>query len=126
MTEASKLIDIKNHLVVFFDNASKSEMPYIAELKNGEVVKDTGLRFSEDFYASDPEKMREILTYIMQRYPAKSYGIDLWGHGSGWLITNDSIATTKTASRAYGIDNGENRSYDSGKWINIPSLAKVF
>ena len=124
--EASKLIDSKNHLVVFFDNASKSEMPYIAELKNGEVVKDTGLRFSEDFYAPDPEKMREILTYIMQRYPAKSYGIDLWGHGSGWLITNDSIATTKTASRAYGIDNGENRSYDSGKWINIPSLAKVF
>ena len=87
MTEASKLIDSKNHLVVFFDNASTREMPYIAELKNGEVVKDTGLQFSEDFYASDPEKMREILTYIMQRYPAKSYGIDLWGHGSGWFIT---------------------------------------
>ena len=118
MTEASKLIDSKNHLVVFFDNASTREMPYIAELKNGEVVKDTGLRFSEDFYASDPEKMREILTYIMQRYPAKSYGIDLWGHGSGWFITADSIATAKSPSRAYGVDNG--------KWINIPSLAKVF
>ena len=118
MTEASKLIDSKNHLVVFFDNASTREMPYIAELKNGEVVKDTGLRFSEDFYAPDPEKMREILTYIMQRYPAKSYGIDLWGHGSGWFITADSIATAKSPSRAYGVDNG--------KWINIPSLAKVF
>ena len=118
MTEASKLIDSKNHLVVFFDNASTSEMPYIAELKNGEVVKDTGLQFSEDFYAPDPEKMREILTYIMQRYPAKSYGIDLWGHGSGWFITADSIATAKSPSRAYGVDNG--------KWINIPSLAKVF
>ena len=118
MTEASKLIDSKNHLVVFFDNASTSEMPYIAELKNGEVVKDTGLRFSEDFYAPDPEKMREILTYIMQRYPAKSYGIDLWGHGSGWFITADSIATAKSPSRAYGVDNG--------KWINVPSLAKVF
>ena len=118
MTEASKLIDSKNHLVVFFDNASTREMPYIAELKNGEVVKDTGLRFSEDFYAPDPEKMREILTYIMQRYPAKSYGIDLWGHGSGWFITADSIATAKSPSRAYGVDNG--------KWINVPSLAKVF
>ena len=124
MTEASTAIGGNNHLVVFFDNASSTEMPYIAELKDGKVVKDK--QYEEDFYASDPDRMREVLTYIMQRWPAKSYGIDLWGHASGWFITGDTIATAKAATRAYGIDNGKNTSSNSGKWINIPSMAKVF
>ena len=124
MASASTDIGSNNHLVVFFDNASSTEMPYIAELKDGKVVKDK--QYEEDFYASDPDRMREVLTYIMQRWPAKSYGIDLWGHASGWFITGDTIATTQAATRAYGIDNGKNKETDSGKWINIPSMAKVF
>ena len=35
MAEASTDIGDNNHLVVFYDNASKTEKPYIAELKNG-------------------------------------------------------------------------------------------
>lgn len=125
MASASTAIGGNNHLVVFFDNASSTQMPYIAELKDGKVVNDKV--YEEDFYASDPDRMREVLTYIMQRWPAKSYGIDLWGHASGWFITGDTIATAaKSASRAYGIDNGMNTTSDRGKWINIPSLANVF
>ena len=124
MAEASTAIGDNNHLVVFFDNASSTEMPYIAELKDGEVVKDK--QYEEDFLASDPDRMREVLTYIMQRWPAKSYGIDLWGHASGWLITGDTIATTQAATRAYGIDNGMNTTSDRGKWINMTMMARVF
>ena len=124
MAEASTAIGGNNHLVVFFDNASSTQMPYIAELKNGEVVKDK--QYEEDFLASDPDRMREVLTYIMQRWPAKSYGIDLWGHASGWLITGDTIATTQAATRAYGIDNGMNTTSDRGKWINMTMMARVF
>ena len=124
MAEASTAIGGNNHLVVFFDNAKSTEMPYIAELKDGKVVKDK--QYEEDFLASDPDRMREVLTYIMQRWPAKSYGIDLWGHASGWLITGDTIATTQAATRAYGIDNGMNTTSDRGKWINMTMMARVF
>ena len=112
MAEASTDIGDNNHLVVFYDNASKTEKPYIAELKNGEVIKDKV--FDEDFYVSDPDRMREVLSYIMHRWSSKSYGIDLWGHASGWLITSDTIATAKAPSRAYGIDNGNNTTSDRG------------
>lgn len=124
MASASTDIGGNNHLVVFFDNASSTEMPYIAELKDGKVVKDK--QYEEDFYASDPDRMREVLTYIMQRWPAKSYGIDLWGHASGWFISGDTISTTKAATRAYGIDNGKNTASDRGKWINMTMMARVF
>lgn len=130
MVEASKQLNNRQKLVVFYDDRNASIMPYIAEVKNGEVVKDEGKVFAEDFYASDPEKMQEILSYIMEAYPAKSYALDLWGHASGWFVTNDTIATTRNMARpkhrAYGIDNGKNTSSNSGMWINIPTMAKVF
>ena len=131
MEEASKKLNGKQRLVVFFDNSNTTEFPYIAELKEGKVVVDNNKRFAEDFYASDPERMRDILSYIMTAYPAGSYAIDLWGHSSGWVIANDSVATADAgsvaaANRAYGIDNGKNTTSDYGKWMNVPSMAKVF
>ena len=131
MEEASKKLNGKQRLVVFFDNSNTTEFPYIAELKEGKVVVNNNKRFAEDFYASDPERMRDILSYIMTAYPAGSYAIDLWGHSSGWVIANDSVAaadagSVAAANRAYGIDNGKNTTYDYGKWMNIPSMAKVF
>lgn len=130
MAEASRQLNNRQRLVVFFDDRNSSIMPYIAEVKNGEIVKDEHMVFSEDFYASDPEKMQEILSYIMEAYPAKSYALDLWGHASGWFVTNDTIAVNRNMAkpkhRAYGIDNGKNTSSNSGMWINIPTMAKVF
>lgn len=130
MAEASKQLNNRQRLVVFYDDRNTSVMPYIAEVKNGEVVKDEHKVFSEDFYASDPEKMQEILSYIMEAYPAKSYALDLWGHASGWFVTNDTLPVSRNMARskhrAYGIDNGRNSSSNSGMWINIPTMANVF
>lgn len=130
MAEASRQLNGRQRLVIFFDNSSTTETPYIAELKGGEVVVDKNKQFAGDFYASDPGRMRDILAYIMTAYPARSYAIDLWGHSSGWFISNDSVqqdtGTASAANRAYGIDNGSNTTSDYGKWLNIPSMAKVF
>lgn len=54
----------------------------------------------------------------MTSYPADDYGLVLWGHGNGWVIMNDSVATR----RAIAVDNGNNKVSDSGMWLNIPSL----
>lgn len=124
MLEGSLNNSFNGHLVVFVDDAS-STLPYIAEIKNGVSTVDEGMTFNEDIYSSDPEEMLEILTYIMNNYEAQSYGLVLWGHGSGWLIDNDSIANSLSKRRAYGVDNGSNSSSNSGYWINIPTLSKV-
>ena len=49
MEEASKKLNGKQRLVVFFDNSNTTEFPYIAELKDGKVVVDNNKRFAEDF-----------------------------------------------------------------------------
>lgn len=115
-----------DHLVVYYDDSS-STLPYIAEIRDGEAVVDSTYLFEEDVYSSDPEQMEGTLRHIMEAYEAESYGLVLWGHGSGWLIDNDSIAVESYSKRrAYGVDNGRNSSTsNSGYWINIPTLAQV-
>lgn len=124
MVEGSMTLTPENHLIAFIDKASATEMPYIVEFSGGEqkIVK----TYTEDICASDPREMRDIIKWTAENYPAKDYGLILWGHASGWLI-EDSVATrsaNKQPQKAFGIDNGKNTYSDSGKWMNTPSMAK--
>jgi hypothetical protein len=123
---SKKLTDSQNY-IVFVDKAEKAR-PTIWKFEKGQrkLLKE----FQEDFYSSDPAKMKEILESIAKDYPAKSYGLVLWGHATGWIIENDTVEyTTKGGGvrRAYGRDTGNNssRADNVGKWLNIPSLAKM-
>jgi hypothetical protein len=77
----------------------------------------------KDEYSSDPQVMEDVLKFAVRRYPAsRDYGLVLWGHSTGWVISSDSIAYT----RAYGVDNGINSATsDVGNWLNVPTLARV-
>lgn len=129
MCEASETLPSDVNLVAFVDMADKTKLPYILQIKNGEKTVDESYVSTSDFYASDPAKMREIISLIMNRYPAESYGLVLWGHAGGWLIESDTIAYSEGNAKmhkAYGVDTGSDLSDgDGNKWINIPSLAKV-
>ena len=73
----------------------------------------------EETSSSDPAVLEEALRYTREKYQAKSYGLVLWGHSTGWLIKNDSIPYAKT--RAYANDEGKSPT----TWMNIPSLARA-
>lgn len=112
------------NLLAFVDKADANTPPYILHIEKGEKKIVTDYTFKEDFYASDPGKMYDIIGWVMKEYPAENYGLVLWGHASGWFISNDSIAIKK---RAYGGDNGNNSTSGSGNiWMNIPTMAEVF
>lgn len=115
------------NLVAFVDMA-ESTSPYVVRIMNGEKSKDEAYQRTEDFYSTDPEEMYATLKWIVERYPANEYGLILWGHSTSWLIRNDTIAITDGSvlkKRAYGYDTGYNQAGGNGKWINIPTLAKV-
>jgi len=125
MLKGSLNIPNNMNLIAFVDVADPSMPPYVINIKDGKSTIDTDITFSEDFYASDPNKMRDILNRIMLKYPAESFGLILWGHANGWIINNSSIDFT-SKRRAYGGDNGNNSTSGSGKvWMNIPDMAKA-
>ena len=130
-----------NNLLIYVDRGLSSELPWLARIRDGQItdsvsVKDImnekGFKPTESYakddpYSSDPVVFENILRYAFDKYPSKNadYGLVLWGHGSGWIV-NDSIPYTALARRkAYGIDNGRNTKSDIGKWLNIPTMAKI-
>ncbi|MBR0048785.1 MAG: hypothetical protein IJP74_05635 [Prevotella sp.] len=125
MIAGSQTMQKGDNLVLYVDIADNMRNPYLINISQGDTA--TFYRYPEDSYASDPSVMADVIHRAFSAYPADSYGLVLWGHASGWLISNDSISHSMMARRnAYGVDNGQNSSgTDTGKLMNIPTLAKV-
>ena len=132
MKEGSKHLGNKDNLLVFVRKYNDGAQPWLARIQNGAVtdsvsLSDMGITRSDgENRASDPVVMDGVLHYAFSHYPATggNYGLVLWGHGSGWLMENE---VTPLCSRAYGVDHGKSTDDKSsdGRWINIPSLAKI-
>lgn len=126
-TGSLKLAEDQN-LVIYVDKAGSLTTPYIVRAKNGEMV-DTV--FMKEALSADPTTLQDVIQYTREHFPAKSYGLLLWGHASGWLVsTKDSISRTRGSSilepKAYGGATGNNSSSSSGNyWMNIVPMAKA-
>ena len=124
--QGSQELTNDDYLLVYYDRAKKDELPWLARIMKGQLkdsVSIADMQISEkDEYASNPAVFEKVLSYAYSHYPATAgYGLTFWGHASGWL-REDSIAR----SRGYGVDNGTNSpSYDSGYWMNIPTLRQA-
>lgn len=124
--QGSQELTNDDYLLVYYDRAKKDELPWLARIVKGQLkdsVSIADMQISEkDEYASNPAVFEKVLSYAYSHYPATAgYGLTFWGHASGWL-REDSIAR----SRGYGVDNGTNSpSYDSGYWMNIPTLRQA-
>ena len=116
MKEGSKALNANQNLIVYVDQSGSKESPYFARIKEGKFVDSTSV---SETPSSDPAVLEEALRYARDKYPAKSYGLVLWGHATGWLVKNDSITYLK--SRAYALDEGASPS----TWMNIPSMARA-
>ena len=126
-TGSLKLAEDQN-LVIYVDKAGSLTTPYIVRAKNGEMV-DT--LFMKEALSADPTTLQDVIQYTREHFPATSYGLLLWGHASGWLVsTKDSISRTRGSSilepKAYGGATGNNSSSSSGNyWMNIVPMAKA-
>ena len=118
--QGSKEIGKDNMIVVVVDNQKTN--PTLIHVRNGEYTKSEP--YETDFYMTDPEKMRQILTYIMNEYKSNSYALLLWGHSTGWMMERDTIAYPNT--RGYGSDNIGETGSGIDKWINYTAMGKVF
>ena len=127
--EGSKSMADDQRLFVFVDSLSnkKTDKPCIIEVHGGNVT--TCKTYSSDFYACDPAKFEEILQWMVTNAPADSYGLVLWGHATGWLVSNDTIAQAQAreiTTRAYGMDYGTDNIVGEGtKWMNITQMARA-
>lgn len=72
---------------------------------------------------TDSLTMLTQLQDVMSNYPARSYGLTLWSHATGWVFQNQA---QKVRRRTFGVDSGLRGSADNtGPQMNIPTLRHV-
>ena len=121
----SKEIGNEN-LIVYIDAADAKNKPYMVRMKNGMTIDSVAM--DEDYLSSDPIAFERILDKVINKYPAPEYGIVLWGHADGWIMSNDTISYVTPSSvrhRSIFVDSGNNTTSDKGKVMNIQTLAKI-
>lgn len=114
------------YLIAYIDRYSNKVNPQIVRITKDtvKVVKE----FKEDFYSTSPEKMKEIMKWVVTNFPSDSYALTLWGHSSGWFFSKSTELSTGNGSssakphRAYGYDMGFHLSISQRQFINIPEL----
>lgn len=77
--------DIDGKIIIYTDSAGAS--PRLLELSSGSKGQ-TVLRSIKEYpeqNSSDKSVLADFINEVKRRYPAKSYGLLLFSHGSGWL-----------------------------------------
>lgn len=123
--EGSKLMTDDQRLFVFIDSMNSSNTkngtPVLLEVHGGETT--VAQSYDCEFYSCDPAKFKEVVQWVQTNAPANDYGLVLWGHSCGWVVSNDSIAGSRSVTRAYGQDNGVDGDTYGLKWMNITQMA---
>ena len=126
--EGSKQLKDNQRLFVFVDslntNSQQASNPFIMEVHGGKTY--IRKQFTSDFYSCDPKKFREVIDWVIGNGEADSYGMVLWGHANGWVVSNDSIEENAQSrgTRTYGQDNGTDTG-GSLKIMNITQMARA-
>lgn len=117
-----KAIPDSCRLVVYLDNSQSDQKPTLISFdpKYGETV---FYKYKVDPISTDSAAMQQVLSTIMQRQPARNYGLVMWSHGSGWIPQQNAVM--KRPQRTIGVDNGENTTQNKGTEMEITTLANV-
>lgn len=126
MLEGVKYMGAKDHLILYVDNTSSARIYDITWQDTARYMRDLkpAFQWKEDVNSCDAENLRFVLNYAREHSQVNSYYLVMWSHGSGWLPDfNDRY---KNAPKfAFGIDNMNGTTSDSGPQMDISDLADV-
>lgn len=87
------------NLIVYIDPYKESpRLLQIHENRLGVMIIDTLQTYPEQNSATQ-EVMKDVIQEVLSAFPAQSYGLILWSHGTSWLPQNFS-----TKLRSFGLD----------------------
>lgn len=100
------------NLLIYVD--AKNAAPQLLQIKvksDGKIQKLSVKDYPEQ-NSADPSVMREVFDKVITDYPADSYGLVLWSHGTAWLPYN-----VKPMLRSFG--------QDESNWMEIDELEEA-
>jgi hypothetical protein len=87
-SQTDNVLLIYTHNTARFGQYSVKTNPYLLRLSagaDGTAKVDTLVTYPESTVSSSAEQMNDVLTYVKDNFPAKSYGMTFASHASGYL-----------------------------------------
>ena len=101
----------KNRLIVYYDTGDG--VPRLLQ------VDASGAHPLQEYpgaNSTDPDQLHKVVSQVLQDFPAKSYGLILWSHATGWIpkgfplaVKNQWSLTAFPATRTFGRTAVRNR-----------------
>lgn len=112
-------VDDSCRVVVLIDDAKSSRLCVGTRTTPLQTVR----TYPGNLTMTDGATMQTLLADIISAYPARSYGLVLWSHATGWVFQGQA---QKVRRRTFGVDSGKRGSADNtGLQMNIPTLRHV-
>lgn len=70
-----------------YDTPTQPTLTRVYKNKDGQTVRDTLVRYSEDTHSATAGQLHNVLSYVNKTFPAKSYGMIFSSHATGYLPT---------------------------------------
>lgn len=105
----SGMDDYDGNMIVYIDRAAGAvpSYPVIYKIENDisdKIVSPVQKTYPEQ-NSADPFILRSVLSDILAMYPAQSYGLILWSHGSAWYPAGTEIKRIENKSvKSFGKD----------------------
>jgi hypothetical protein len=95
-------ISSKYNLLAYIDTPNNN--PYLLKITKGKI--DTLKQYNMQNSASK-QVLKSIIDETFSLFPAESYGLILWSHGTGWLPEGVYDHAKETNVRSFGKDNSK-------------------
>lgn len=110
--------EIDGNLIVYAKLPNNNPALYQIRALNGKKEK-IKLKEYNNHNSSDPTVLRQVINEVQEKFEAKSYGLILWSHATGWVPAN--IGSIKLKS--FGNDGGNEMNI---KELNIAIPSNMF
>ena len=121
--------DFDGNLIVYIDRAegARPSHPIVYRIGHDttQTIKSKIVQVYSEQNSADPVIMNNVLSQIINEYPAQSYGLVLWSHGSAWFPNGTELNNRKSNVRKFALPITKSFGKDGTNELNIIDLKNV-
>lgn len=121
MEYAAKNNLFKGTLLCFFDDYQPGATLYKIDKNGKSVIK----QYPSGYKTATPSSIQEAVNTMKSLYPAPSYGLVLWSHGSGWMPSQSVYTRSPLRMLNYPlVKSGTSKAFgqDGSDWLELSDI----
>lgn len=120
MENAARSNTFKGTLLCFFDDNQPGATLYKFDKNGKSIVK----QYPPGYKTATPASIQEAVNVMKSNFPAPSYGLVLWSHGSGWIPSQSNYTKSKFRLNSPLVKSSSSKAFgqDGQNWMELSDI----